>query len=393
VDFDAVVIGAGTAGSTAALNLAPLRRVLVLERQRRPGWRIGESLPGAVRRLLSDMGLWEEFIADGPLPRQALCSAWGSSEAMVRDSLADLDGPGWQIDRVRFEQRLRAAAIRRGALLLSPAALTGLARTGVGWTIRFQAGAEHSAVTARILVDAAGRRSQVVAPHGARRRADDRLSCAFISAEAVSLPAGIIHIEAEAEGWWYAAQVPGGAGILSFHTDADLPAATMVRTMEGLLARARGLPMLGEIAAQPGWARGQWGYCAAHGASLTPVAGHGWLAAGDAALAFDPLAAQGLFNAMYLGLAAAEAAHRHLAGDETALADYGAEVSAIREAYRMRHAAWYQLESRWPDQPFWSRRRPSGTTQDARRGPDAPGREAPRVPQVSATGLGEASLQ
>ena len=168
------------------------------------------------------MGLWEEFIADGPLPRQALSSAWGSDETMVRDALADLDGPGWQIDRVRFEQRLRAAAVRRGALLLSPAALTGLARTAEGWTVRFEAEAEPSAMTARIVIDAAGRRSQALVPHGARRRVDDRLSCAFIRAEAVSLPAGVIHIEAEAEGWWYAAPVPGGAGILSFHTDADL---------------------------------------------------------------------------------------------------------------------------------------------------------------------------
>jgi flavin-dependent dehydrogenase len=123
VDFDAVIIGAGTAGSIASLNLAPFCRVLVLDRQQRPVWRIGESLPGAVRRLLSDMGLWEDFIADGPLPRRALCSAWGSDETMVRDALADLDGPGWQIDRARFEQRLRAAAVRRGALL--PARPTG----------------------------------------------------------------------------------------------------------------------------------------------------------------------------------------------------------------------------------------------------------------------------
>jgi 2-polyprenyl-6-methoxyphenol hydroxylase-like FAD-dependent oxidoreductase len=174
------------------------------------------------------------------------------------------------------------------------------------------------------------------------------------------------------------APVPGGAGILSFHTDADLSAAIMVRTTDGLLARARHLPMLGELVAQPDWERGQWGYCAAHGAWLTPAAGNGWLAAGDAALAFDPLAAQGLFNAMYLGLAAAEATDRHLAGDQTALADYGAEVSAIRQAYRTRHAAWYQLETRWPDQPFWSRRhRASGPTHDARRGPGAGNRALP----------------
>ena len=212
------------------------------------------------------MGLWEEFIADGPLPRQALCSAWGSDETMVRDALADLDGPGWQIDRVRFEQRSRRGR-PAGALLLSPAALTGLARTADGWTVRFQAEAEPSAVTARIVIDAAGRRSQGLVPHGARRRVDDRLSCAFIRAEAVPLPAGVIHIEAEAEGWWYAAPVPGDAGILPFHTDADLSAAIMVRTTEGLLARARALPMLGELVAPPSWERGS-------GATVPPT-GHG----------------------------------------------------------------------------------------------------------------------
>jgi 2-polyprenyl-6-methoxyphenol hydroxylase-like FAD-dependent oxidoreductase len=142
--------------------------------------------------------------------------------------------------------------------------------------------------------------------------------------------------------------------------------------------------MLGELVAPPSWERGQWGYCAAHGAWLTPSAGNLWLAAGDAALALDPLAAQGLFNAMYLGLAAAEATHRRLAGDQTALADYGAEVSAIRQAYRTRHAAWYQLETRWPDRPFWKRRhRASGTMHDATRGPGACNREAPRIPPAS----------
>jgi len=44
---DAVVLGAGPAGATVALNLAPFWRVLVIEKRACPGLRIGESLPAA----------------------------------------------------------------------------------------------------------------------------------------------------------------------------------------------------------------------------------------------------------------------------------------------------------------------------------------------------------
>jgi flavin-dependent dehydrogenase len=49
--------------------------------------------------------------------------------------------------------------------------------------------------------------------------------------------------------------------------------------------------------------------CMQHAQSARePCAGEGFLAAGDAALALDPLASQGLLNALFTGLAAAEAA-------------------------------------------------------------------------------------
>ena len=93
--------------------------------------------------------------------------------------------------------------------------------------------------------------------------------------------------------------------------------------------------------------------------ALTPPAGDGWLAAGDAALSFDPLSSQGLFNALYTGLASAEAADRALSGDGSALSDYAARLAEIDAVYRRNLRAWYELERRWPDQEFW-RRRASG---------------------------------
>lgn len=349
-------MGAGTAGSVAALNLAPFRRVLLIERDAAQSWRIGESLPGAARRLLSDMGLWDDFAAAGHLPRHALCSAWGAADPIVRDALADPDGHGWQIDRVGFEQSLRAEVLRRGATLISPANVVALERAPDGWRVTLDRQGEQFHATCRLLIDAAGRRSRLLAAHGARRHIQDKLSCAWIRAQHVVLPAGMVQIEPEAGGWWYAAPLPQGAGILAFHTDADLPAARDGQDLSALLARARQLPMLGNLLADFGWNSGEQGYCAAQGTWLEQASGEAWLAAGDAALAFDPLAAQGIFNALYLGLAAAEASHRWLAGDSAALSDYATEVDGIRDAYIERRSAWYRVETRWADRPFWARR-------------------------------------
>ena len=127
IETDVVIIGAGPAGATAALNLAPLRRVTVVERLAEPADRIGESLAPASRRLLTDMGLWDDFLEDGHAPCYAARSAWGSPTPTERDSLADPDGHGWRLDRRRFEARLRAPPRTWGGALVAPARVIGLA--------------------------------------------------------------------------------------------------------------------------------------------------------------------------------------------------------------------------------------------------------------------------
>ena len=75
---DVLVVGAGPAGTIAALNLAPRRRVLLVERDRAVGARIGEALAPAARRLLADMGLLDSFAAQGHAPCHANRSIWGA---------------------------------------------------------------------------------------------------------------------------------------------------------------------------------------------------------------------------------------------------------------------------------------------------------------------------
>src|SRR5262245_16590112 len=156
LEIEVLVVGAGPAGATVALNLAPLCRVVLVDRRARPGPRIGESLPPAARRLLTDMGLWGSFTAENHSPCYGNRAAWGSAQPLETDFLRDPDGPGWHIDRAQFETWLRAIAVDRGALVLAPARMQSMERDGSRWRVRLATTAGSIELMARLLIDAAG---------------------------------------------------------------------------------------------------------------------------------------------------------------------------------------------------------------------------------------------
>lgn len=359
---DALVIGAGPAGAVAALTLAAHRRVAMVERDVGPRRRTGESLPAAARRLLGDMQMLESFERQGHLPCYGRRSVWGASQAVEFDSLSDPDGHGWLIDRAAFDGWLRDAAIARGVTLIA-GTVRRIDRDGQHWTVDIDAGSTRPPMTAAVLIDASGRSSPIARQLGARRAVRDRLVCGWVHGWVATAGRGVgmTSIESERDGWWYAAMVPGGRAVLAFHTDADLPAARDVRNSESLMTRARRTTdlaaMLAECAFEP---IADGGLVAAHSAALEPCAGDAWVAAGDAALAFDPISSQGLFNALYTGRSSAGAAERWLRGDHGGIADYHRTIAGILSAYGRHFADYYAMEDRWPEAVFWQRRRSAG---------------------------------
>ena len=145
--------------------------------------------------------------------------------------------------------------------------------------------------------------------------------------------------------------------IYAFHTDSDLASAESL-TPDALVERARKSPTLGlEIADSGAPPPGPARICAAHGSRLAPPGGEGWLAVGDSALAFDPLSSQGLFNALYTGLTGGRAMAARLAGDKAAVPGYASRLNEIWAAYEHHRRLYYGQERRWPEAPFWARRR------------------------------------
>ncbi|AKF07947.1 NAD(P)/FAD-dependent oxidoreductase [Sandaracinus amylolyticus] len=77
---DCVVLGGGPAGSTFAAiakKYAPEARVLVLEKERFPRWRIGESTIPAANGVFKDLGVYETLLASPFVKKMGVTFVWG----------------------------------------------------------------------------------------------------------------------------------------------------------------------------------------------------------------------------------------------------------------------------------------------------------------------------
>lgn len=365
-------MGGGPAGAVAGLVLARAGRRVLLADGSDGAARIGEALPPAATPLLRDLGLWSRVAADGHLACPANTSSWGSDELVVRDFIFDLHGTGLHLDRARFDRSLRSAAGDAGARVIvgaqvdarieaqgSPAARQGEQQ------IRIHVDGRSEVVLCRWVVDASGRPASAARCRGARRVTEDRLVAVyarFATAGERGGPAGgeldrRTLVEASADGWWYSALLPSSERIVAFVTDADLPAYRPLLGPEAMMnAVSETRHLRTAMAEQPYAMIGRPRSAVASSSRLDRVSGCGWTAAGDAAIAFDPLSSQGLFNALYTGMTAGRAVDAALAGDDTRLAAYAARIDEIHRLYRRNLATAYALETRWPDRPFWRRR-------------------------------------
>ncbi|MDR0205036.1 MAG: FAD-dependent monooxygenase [Delftia acidovorans] len=364
-ELDVLVVGAGPAGAAVAAQLAGHCRVALIGRAVQAGPVIGETLPAAARVILSDLGVWDAFTAQGHRPAWSRRSLWGGPELIFQDALFDPHGAGWHLDRKRFDAMLLEAARSRGVPCLVPATLRSLQRQPPGapmcWRClidRAQGDAARGPLelSCRIVVDATGRAARVARQAGAQVHRDGRLVCFHAWVEPPSHEhAGTTMIESDAEGWWYSADLPDGSCVIAWQTDIDLPEARRLRSTAHLLdladhtalvsARSRGSRVLEPLRV-----------AAAHEQWLDAASGPDWLAVGDAGLSFDPLASQGLLNSLVTGGEAAKAVRRSLAGDADALPSWNAWIGTIRAAYRTHHQHYYALEQRWAAEPFWTRR-------------------------------------
>ena len=367
--FDAVVIGGGPAGSAAAITLANSgHRVQMLEKRDTVSFKIGEMLPPAAGVILRDLGVWGDFMSSGEhLPCYGNLSAWGSEVLQETDFIFDPHGHGWHLDRPVFDRFLRERAGKAGAGLLPISNVLQMEFEDSLWHLQIKtATGEKEHIRCRWLVDASGRQRIVARSLNIPYKVIDELVGYYMlfrrsdgSSEEDNDSRTLV--EACPNGWWYTSLLPQKKRLVVFMTDKDLsPFNNREKSRDRFMSLISESRHIKKLIVKYSY-RGGEGVrsIAARSGRSAEFCGDRWLAVGDAAFSCDPLSSQGIMTALFTGLKAGEYIGSVLRGEPDAGGIFEERLKSVYNAYLQNLKSFYELEKRWPHDPFWARRRDS----------------------------------
>lgn len=366
--FDVAIIGGGPAGCSAALTLLNHTglKVAIIERAN-PERKPGENVPPDIAVLLGYLGLDQEALRPHYQPAYGMAASWGNDHLIERSFLFGSGQPAWHLDRAQFERALRRAVVARGGEHIQ-ASVRAVASLDGAWHLQLDCGDRRRVDSAAFLIDASGRAARFARTAGGRRSAGDGLVAGFRVFEIDTVRAGASArgglIEAVSYGWWYSAALPDASFAVACFTDSDLMREMAANTSTGwkaMLARTR------HTAERLRHSRPITGIevRAAGSQVLQPAHGANWIAAGDAALAVDPLSSMGICLALTTGAHAARVAAAACQGARVEDCLYSDEIKRQFVDYLELRRRFYGQERRWSERPFWHRRNRLGA-QDLR---------------------------
>jgi geranylgeranyl reductase family protein len=168
-DYDAIIIGGGPAGSSAAISLSRSgARVLLLEEKRMPRGKLcGEFITPECFPTLERLGVMDRMLAAGAqkLARVSLNVASGESVQAPIARISDNADWAMSLSRARFDQILFDRATEAGAVCLEGVAVSGCVpqegRTRRVEALSLKEGARVS-FEAPTVIDASGRNSRLM---------------------------------------------------------------------------------------------------------------------------------------------------------------------------------------------------------------------------------------
>lgn len=360
-DYDAIIIGGGPAGSTAAALLAMKgHRVLLLEKEVFPRYHVGESLMPFCWFTLNRLGVIDRMNEIGFVRKSSV--QFATTDGRISAPFyffQHFDHPAattWQVERKDFDLMLLDNARSKGVEVRENTTVLDFLRTGDRVSgVRAQTGdGEPFEARAPVTLDCTGRDALYQRKHGTRKR-DPMLNKVSIwtlyqdAKRDPGLDEGATTIAYLPGGGWFW-NIPLRNGVVSSGIVAERdylfrpgetrdPAEIYAREIENNawikdhLSQGR---QFGEY-----WVTGEYSYRAEHCAT------DGLLLVGDAFAFLDPVFSSGVFLAFKSAEMAADAVDAALEKGDTsavAFASYGEELCGHIETMRRIVYAFYDPE-------------------------------------------------
>ncbi len=297
-DWDAVVIGAGPAGSIAALGLARSgHRVLLMERSRWPRSKVcGSCLNGLALHVLAEAGLGSLVADCGGRPLDTVVLHAGPRRARLPLPT------GAALSRAVFDAALVREATRAGAVFLPETVAAVGQVAGDHRQVILRQGADRVAVQARVVLATTGLGAEAadttVLPRATVNRASRIGAGATIDTGSDDYRPGIVYMASGRQGYVGLVRIESGALDVAAALD---PAAVRARGNIGVVIRGvleeAGLPV------PSGATEADWRGTPALTRTRTRLGAERLFIAGDAAGYVEPFTGEGIGWALASGQA------------------------------------------------------------------------------------------
>ena len=346
MSVDVVIVGAGPAGSSAALALRAKGHTVTIVTSSRLRERPTETSTAAMPILLRSLGA--EMAMTACEPCYGIASNWGRSASVLQPAILSPHGHAWFVHRNRFDAWLTRAAVDRGCILVE----------GVASNVEFNANGVTVAtgngtiMRAKWLVAATGSPVWPARITCQRPSTSDSL-VAYWGIVPASNPERLLQLETTDSGWWYLCPADGPGAIACFVTDKE--------SFENpdLLRAGRWHEMFRKtsLARNTAGASSATVHTTSIGVSELPIR-HGprWTAIGDSTVKLDPLGSSGILTAIDSGRRVALAVSGALSEDFVAMDRYVDWSTGLFREFLRQRKQQYGIEAKLHSSGFWARR-------------------------------------
>jgi flavin-dependent dehydrogenase len=350
--YDVAIIGGGPAGSTAGTFLARnSRRVLIIEKERFPRFRVGESTLPAIVDILERLGVKSKIDQGDFLVKYGgeIVSACGSAKARFyfRDGWKSRHETAYQVERSKFDQILLEHAVENGCELRQPLSVNQVCFEPD--SVVLNCGEEK--VRARYVIDCSGRNSLIANQFKLRQPYPQlRKFSVFAFYDNVTREDGesgtMTRMIRGVDCWFWMIPLPGRKCSVGVVMDVEKYRALKLPPEAVLQKCITEQPelhhwMRESFLCTPVYATSDFSY------RVSRLAGNRWLLAGDAAGFLDPVFSNGVYLAFFSGEKAAIAVERALTKPDRARRAFRIYERALQnrlKAYLKLVRAWYTDE-------------------------------------------------